>query len=571
MRISMTCEDRIFSNDYLDVIAEYTVTEEIARKFTSDYCFQSISECFGIISMNRDDVPLYNIPQYGYSYIPKVYTILQEDIQYDTFNLEESGIIASQKNPLELTGRGVIIGFIDTGIDYTNDVFRNADGTTRILALWDQTITGGTSPDNISYGTLYTEQQINEALQSDDPYSIVPSRDEVGHGTAIASVTCGSRLEEGYAFLGAAPDAKIVVVKLKQAKPYLKEYYLVREDAICFQETDILSGIRFLDSYAVSLKQPVVICMALGSNLGGHTGDSKLADYMTRIAERKSRAIVVGAGNEGAVGHHYQGELSATNPIDNIEINVSQGVKGFMVEFWGQTPYLFGVKVKSPLGEVSPPASLRTKQSQSFDFILDQSLVTFDALTIEQNTGRLLVEIRVNNPSPGIWTISVANLAEIIGGEFDLYLPLTEFMTGEVTFLRPDPFSTLVNPSYSAPSITVVPYNSRTESISPSSGRGYSLTGAVKPDLAVPGVDIPTILGNRSGSSFAAAIAAGGIAQLMQWAVIEENDIMIDSGDIKNYLIRGAVRDKTMTYPNQIWGYGIFNINNVFRYLSTVQ
>lgn len=567
----MTCEERIYSNDYLEAIAEFNVTEDIVNIFTYDYCYQSISECFGFVSVRRADVPTYNIPDYGYSYIPKLYTALQEDMKFDTFNLNQSGVLVTQNSPLNLTGRGVLIGFLDTGIDYTDEVFRNPDGTTRILGLWDQSVGGGTPPDGLLYGTEYKEEQINEALQSDDPYSVVPSRDENGHGTSIASVAAGSSLDEGAEFLGAAPDSQLLVVKLKQAKQYLKDYYLVDEKVECFQETDILAALKYLDSYAISLRRPLVICMALGSNLGGHSGDSKLSDLLARIAERKSRAVVTAAGNEGLSAHHYQGALSADNPREVIEINVGSGVTGFMAEFWGQTPYLFAIRVRSPLGEMTPASSLRTKQSQSFQFILDNSVVTFDALTIEQNTGKLLIEVRIRNPSPGVWQLNVMNLADVVGGTFDIYLPMKEFMSGEVTFLRPNPFSTIVNPSYSAQSITVVAYDTATRSVTPSSGRGYSLSGAVKPDLAVPGVNIPTVLGRRSGSSYAAAIAAGGIAQLLQWGVVEKNDILIDSGDIKNYLIRGAIRERDIQYPNETWGYGLFNISNVFQYLSTIQ
>ncbi|BBF43956.1 Ser-type protease [Lachnospiraceae bacterium KM106-2] len=462
----------------------------------------------------------YRVEEYAYSYIPKIYTTLQEDIDFDTFSLNQAGIYAVQNPPISLTGRGVMVGFIDTGIDYTKEVFRNADGTTRILGLWDQIIGSGTKPEGILYGTEYKREQINQALKSDDPYSVVPSRDENGHGTFMASVVCGSNIEENFTYLGAAPDEYILVVKLKEAKQYLKEYYLIDEKIECYQETDILAAVRYLNAYAVSLRRPLVICMALGSNQAEHSGDSKLAEFLSRVAEKKSRTIVTAGGNEGIAGHHYAGKLSPQEPTEVVEINVGSGVSGFFAKFWGQTPFLFGVKVRSPEGELTPAASLKTKQSQSFQFILDRSIITFDALTIEQNTGRLLIAVSIKNPSPGVWQIVVSNLTGLVGGEFDIYLPMTEMMTGEVVFLRPEPRSTLVNPSFSAQSITVVAYDSSTKSVSPASGRGYSLSGAVKPDLAVPGVNIPTILGRRSGSSYAAALAAG-IAQLLQWTVIE--------------------------------------------------
>ncbi len=565
----MNCEERIYSNEYLDIIAEFADSEAIANYFTDDYCYQNISNCFGFLCVRRSKIPTYNVPLYGYSYVPKLYTTLQENTEFDRFNLTESGIYATQSAPYNLTGDGVVVGFIDTGIDYTNPVFRNPDGTTRILALWDQTIRDGTPPQDILYGTEYSRDQINKALRSNDPYSIVPSKDEDGHGTAVASVACGSKLDGGRTYIGAAPGAQIVAVKLKEAKPYLKEYYLIDESVKCYQETDILCALKYLDSYAITLKRPLVVCIALGSNMAGHTGDSKLAENIARIAEKKSRVVVTAAGNEGMAAHHYQGELSSKMPKDIIQINVEKKMKGFMVEFWGQTPYLFGVSVRSPQGEVTPTAVLRGKKSQTVRYKRSGSTVLFDALAIEQNTGRLLVEIRIIDPGPGVWEVIVENQANMIGGQYDLYLPITEFLSSKVTFSRPNPYSTIVNPAYCDQSITVVAYDSRNMNVSDQSGRGYSLNGAIKPDLAVPGVDVPTILGVRSGSSFAAALAVGGIAQLLEWGVIQNNDVMMDSGDVKSYLIRGAIREDNLEYPNPIWGYGLFNMKNVFAYLKS--
>ncbi|MDO5522049.1 MAG: S8 family peptidase [bacterium] len=566
----MNCEDKIYSNEYIEIITEFELTKESSLIFGPDYCYQPISECFGFATVHNYVQNYYNFSRYGYSYIPKVYSILQEDLAFDTFNLSQSGIYNLQQPPSNLTGQGVVIGFIDTGIDYTNPVFQTNEGSTRILGIWDQTLPGGTHPEGISYGTEFKEAEINDALKSDNPLSMVPTKDENGHGTAIASVACGSRLDGGTQFLGAAPDSRIAVVKLKPAKKYLRDYYLVPDDAVCFQESDILAGLRYLNSFAISLSRPLVICLALGTNLGGHTGDSKLADMLTRIAEKKSRAVVVGGGNEGLAAHHYKGSLSSVKPEDLVEINVSAPNEGFVVEFWGQNPYLFTVTVRSPRGEVSPPASLRSEERQIFDLVLEKSKIEFDALTIEQNTGRLLIVIRIVNPSAGVWQVSVKNTSNTVGGEFDMFLPITEFLSHDVTFLSPSPASTITNPGYSSPSMTVVAYDATTKSVSPTAGKGYNLNGGIKPDLVVPGINIPTILGRRSGSSFAAAIAAGGIAQLLQWGVINKHDILMDSGDIVNYMIRGATRQPDLTFPNSTWGYGIMNLEQVFTYLASV-
>ena len=154
--------------------------------------------------------------------------------------------------------------------------FRNLDGTTRIAGIWDQTIQDGDPPEGFLYGTEYTEERINAALHSESPQELISSEDTDGHGTFVASVAAGSAESSGQ-FLGAAPEAVIAMVKLKPAKKYLKEFFAVAEDAHCYQENDILAGLRYLNELARRREMPLVICMAIGTSFGGHNGDSLLA------------------------------------------------------------------------------------------------------------------------------------------------------------------------------------------------------------------------------------------------------------------------------------------------------
>ena len=118
--------------------------------------------------------------------------------------------------------------------------------------------------------------------------------------------------------------------------------------------------------------------------------------------------------------------------------------------------------------------------------------------------------------------------------------------------------------------ITVSTYNAANNSFYIDSGRGFSRVGTIKPDLAAPGVDIPTLDGRGSGSSLAAAITTGAVAQFLQWAVVEGNNIAVESRGIKNYMIRGASRNADMTYPNREWGYGRLNMVGTFEALIGV-
>ena len=199
---------------------------------------------------------------------------------------------------LELQGSGVLIGFVDTGIDYQNPIFRNLDGTTRIAGIWDQTLQDGMPPEGFLYGTEYTEDMINEALRSDTTQEMVPTSDEQGHGTFLASIAAGGASEEEEGFLGAAPDAQIAVVKLKEAKRYLKEFYLINTDAPCYQENDIMLGVTYLNNLANKLELPLIICIALGTNMGSHSANSPLTSQLDIYANTANRAVVIGSGNE---------------------------------------------------------------------------------------------------------------------------------------------------------------------------------------------------------------------------------------------------------------------------------
>ena len=235
----MTCQEMILSNDYADIIVDFKITEQRPYETPTDICYHNVEGDLGIVYVKRSELPPITLSSLSYSFLPKCYGLMQMDEvtggvqEFDTTSLIEAGILQSQGQPLELTGRRVTIGFIDTGIRYENEVFRTAGGQSRITAIWDQTIQSGEPPAGFEYGTEYTREQIDEALASDNPLQIVPSTDTIGHGTAIASVAAGSRLSGNRRFIGAAPDCNIVVVKLKPIKQYLREYYLIPEDVPC--------------------------------------------------------------------------------------------------------------------------------------------------------------------------------------------------------------------------------------------------------------------------------------------------------------------------------------------------
>ncbi len=568
------CTDRILSNDYYDIITDYPV--RIPQNDDDDLCFTGIDNLYSIIYLSRSDVADPDSYFFEYRSVPKLYGLMQDGPIYGGFDpnsLIVSGITQVQREPLSLTGKGCVIAVIDTGVDYTNPIFLNEDGSSRILAIWDQTIQTGTPPAGFYYGTEYTREDIDMALNSDDPYSIVPSIDENGHGTAVAGVAAGSRIRNGLGYLGAAPQADIVIVKLKECKQYFRDFYMIPQDVPAFQENDIMLAAQYADSFADTFRRPVVICLGLGTNSGDHTGSSALSRYLESIAVKRSRAVVLGGGNEGNSRHHFQGSLNrlqaATGSVP-VEVRVEQGADGFFLELWGGIPDVFTISVRSPGGETIPPLRLGISDTITYGFVYERTSITVAGTLVEPASGEELIQLRVQDPTPGIWTFLVENSGDMQNGEFHLWLPISQFLSAPVYFLESTPYITLTEPAMAMDAISVSAYDAANNSFYIESGRGYSRTGAIRPDFAAPGVDVFTFRGRESGTSFSAAITAGAVAQFMQWAVVEGNNPLVESREIKNYFIRGASRSAGINYPNREWGYGRLNMVGVFEALIGV-
>lgn len=456
------------------------------------------------------------------------------------------------------------------GIRYNLDVFKRSDGTSRILSIWDQTIQDGTPPDGFSFGTEYTNEQINGAIRSEDPLAVVPSTDTDGHGTAAASVAAGSNTGSGMDFLGAAPDADIVMVKCKEGKQYLRDYYLIPDGVPAYCDANIGMAVKYLDRFAEVGERPVVICIGMGTNWGDHAGNSVLARYLDRIARKRNRVVVVGGGNEGNAGHHFQKlfpmEGAAVTQI--AEIRVGNEEPGFVMELWGTAPNTMSVSIRSPGGEVIPYIDFRSRETRNFSFIYEKTRIAVDHILVEQGGGDELVVFRVVQPTAGVWTFRIETKGSIGYGYINMWLPITQFLKTDVYFLNSTPYVTLTEPSLADNVITVSAYDAGNNSFYINSGRGFSRDGVLKPDIAAPGVNVSTALGARTGSCMAAAITAGGAAQFMQWAVIEKNDVLAQSMEVKAYFMRGAARSTDIVYPSRSWGFGRLDLAGTFRVLA---
>ncbi|MBO5347158.1 MAG: S8 family peptidase [Lachnospiraceae bacterium] len=568
----MQCKnsEAIISNEYIDYITDYVVADDRLNGETLDYCFLPVNEQFRINYVNRSQLPGISVSSYYYYGIPKLYGLSQQE--FNTLNLTETEIYQVQQPPLELTGRQVLIGFVDTGIRYTEDVFRDEFGDSRIVAIWDQSLEiPERAPEGFFYGSEFLQADINEALAADDPRDVVPSWDENGHGSRMAAVAAGTNLGEN-TFIGAAPDADILVVKLKQAKEYLRDYYLINEEASAFQENDIMLACRYLLQYARVFERPLVIVLGVGTNLGDHAGNSPLGKYLSDLNRQRNVAVVVAGGNEGNTSHHHLGNLRRRDEemleeqpaIENVEIRVGAGERGFVCELWGSGPDVFEIGIVSPGGERIPRISFNYQEGLSYNFVYERTQIDIDIVLVEEFSSQELIFMRFRDPTPGVWTIVVYHQGVLNNGVFHVWLPIQQFLSAETYFLTPNPYTTITEPGMAQEVFTVGSYNSESSAFAFFSGRGNNRVGYPKPALVAPGINVYTPFGVSTGSSIAAAFVAGAVADFMQWAIIEENAPLISGVGIRGYFVQGAERDPEVRYPNREWGYGRLNLNGVF-------
>ncbi len=464
----------------------------------------------------------------------------------------------------ELRGRDIIIGFIDTGIDYTNVLFKEANNTTRIVGIWDQTIEGNPPPGFI-YGTEYLKEQIDEALSAADPYTIVPSRDEIGHGTFLAGVAAGDDKTGEATYRGGAPEAFIAMVKLRPAREDIKAYYLIREEAIAYQENDLIAGITYLQELARRLTKPLVICIGVGANFGAHNGNNITEQYLETLSSAQAILLVVAVGNEANSDHHYSGRVE-NNESETLEINVAENEKGFSLFLWTAVSNKLTLSIKSPIGQVIEKVPLLPGEIQTYRFNLEQTILSVIYVYPDAQTGGERILLFFEAPTPGLWSITVYG-ENVLDGVYNIWLPRNGFIEADTRFLKPDPEITVQIPATSISPIVVGGYDYIDQSIYIASGRGPTTANVIKPDLVAPSVNVqgPQLTGGYTtyvGTSVAAAITASACALLLQWALYEGNLQTINTRVARAILIRGARRTDGIVYPNSVEGYGKLDLQN---------
>lgn len=557
----------IISEEFADLIINYGGDPNILNAFESS-SITIINPLFALVHVPVEQITNAAIEQFGYAAMPLLSGLISNE------SLEASGIQRVRGIPgFSLRGQGVILGIIDTGIDYTNPAFRAADGTTRILSIWDQSIEAGNPPSpQLNYGVVYSKDQINEALQSENPLELVPSMDAIGHGTMIAGIAGGSENVENN-FMGVATDAEFLIVKLKPAKQYLRNFFYIPEGVPCYQENDILFAVSYITETAFQIGRPLVLCVALGNSQGGHSGQGVLPTYMNLIAATPGVAVVASAGNEGMGRRHYFGVVDRTTGYNTVELNVGENEAGFFMEIWGSPPSILSLDILSPSGEYVPRISPSISSNTEISFVFEQTIIYIDYQMVEALTGDQLILLRFENPVQGIWRFNVYEQADLNLG-FHIWLPMNGFISDNTFFINSDPYTTVLSYGNAVNPMTVTAYNPVDDSLYLNSSRGFTRSVVVKPDVAAPGVDIigPTLeqgYASFSGTSPATAHAAGIFAMLMEWGIGRGNLPLMSTIEARKLVIRGARRDQNMIYPNRDWGYGILDIYNVFDRLRT--
>ena len=475
----------------------------------------------------------------------------------DLFSKEASCITQVQRDEpgnLRLTGRGVLIGIVDSGVDYRHPAFLTADGKSRILRLWDQSIPGN-PPEGYATGTEYTNEEINEALSLSvqGGRRLVPSEDVSGHGTAVLGVAAGSDFSRGAVKRGVAYESDLLVVKMG----------IPRQDSFP-RTTELMQGVDYLVRQAIRLGRSIAINLSFGNNYGSHRGDSLLETYLDNVSGMGKNVICVGMGNNGNDALHTGGMLSP-GEIQEIELGVGAFEPTLNVQLWKNYEDEMEIYLEHPAGERVGPL-FETLGAQRWQAGNTKLLIYYGKPAPYHVTQEIYVDfLPQDEKTPyvdsGVWKIILA-ARNIKNGEYFLWLPGGKTLNPGTAFYLPRPQGTLTIPATARRVISVGAYDARQNTYADFSGRGCRALPYPKPDLAAPGVDIyaPRPGGGYAactGTSFSTPFVTGAAALLMEWGITRRNDPYLYGEKLKAYLRRGAkALQGSEKLPNDLIGWG---------------
>ncbi|HHD2584434.1 S8 family peptidase [Clostridium perfringens] len=497
---------------------------------------------FGILIIKVNDLNrIIELEGLQYIELPKI-------LYTSAYDSNRASCIPSVWNNYNLTGEGILVGFLDTGIDYTHNAFKDADGNTRIEYIYD-----------LENRVVYDRNKINEALKSEDPFSVVPEIDLSGHGTHVAGIACagGNINFDNY---GVAYKSSIAMVKI------------TGENSLrAALSTQLMRGLKFLMDKSNEINKPLVVNISLSTNDGSHNGSSLLEKYIQTFTQLQKAVIVVAAGNEGNSAHHVGGEMKKEEDLD---LNIGEGEKGIILDFYKPVLVDVSVEVISPTGVSTGPMEL--SESYKERFVGREKIVVYSTgpkpFDIQGQTTISILPLGDTITSGG-WRIIVRKLNNY-EGYFDIWLPIAEGLNERTRFLQPDVYNTLGIPATVEGVISVGSYNFLNNNLSAFSGRGVVRPEwLIKPDLVAPGENILSTVeeqgfDTKSGTSMAAPQVAGICALLFEWGIIRNNDPFLYGERIKYYLIKGAKRTIFgEAYPNPDLGYGFICLDRTMELL----
>ena len=542
-------------------------TWELIVKYTGD--IQSVAKRYGASAVVLlGGYAIVTLPQEHINefadcaevvYIEKPHRLFFSDRQA----LERSCVYYAWSEPYSLSGEGVLAAVIDSGIDRKNTDFRNSDGSTRILKLWDQTVapesSGYAPPEGYVVGTEYNRDVINLALSGDEAAlrSMNLSRDYSGHGTFVTGIAAGNGQGMAGSFRGVAFESELIIVKLGDS-----------EQRQFPRTTRLMEAVNYCIMEAQKAGKPVVINMSFGNNQGSHDGTDLLSTYLNAASDVWKNVIVCGSGNEAGNGIHASGMLSGRK-AESVELAVGEYESGFNLQLWKNYSDEYGVELIAPSGERS--GNLRTYGADRMSLDNTQVYVYYGQPTPYSRYQQLYFEFvpAGGYVTPGVWRI-VLTPVRIVDGRYDLWLQESATLNEDTRFFSPSEETTLTVPSAAGKVITVGAYNSRTDAYADFSGRGYTRTNDnIKPDIVAPGVNIVSTAVNggytvRSGTSMAVPFVSGSAALLMQWGIVKRNDPYLYGEKVKAYLIRTARHLPGEPVPSKRTGWGALCLRNVF-------
>ncbi|MEE0036599.1 MAG: S8 family peptidase [Coprococcus sp.] len=562
------CYEAVYSEDYADYIVEYNGDRQILEEIYSNACLFFIDNRYAILYSKKRSDYMESFGNLAYNIFPKLLApmdVAEGEAAYNTPSILSmiNGENLDNESVLGLDGKDIVIGIVDTGIDILNEEFLNEYGRTRIKYAWDQSVnssSGDGYAGEFPFGTYYTEEQLNRFVE--EGKSVL--RGEDNHGNYLASIAAGRNN-------GIAENSDLVVVKLKKAKENLKELYGVRQGE-AYSEADIMLAIAYILQCSYRLRKTVSILIGFGTNSGSHTGSAALEAYINNIGILRGVCVSVAGGNEGAAGHHTEGDIE-DNEQAVIEINVPEKT-AFTLEIWGKAPGVYAIGMDIAGGEIIDRIPPRFDRSQIIKPIFGGGTIYVDYFLVEGQSGDELILVRFFDTPRGLYRITLT-AAGAAGKSYRAWLPVSQFAPEGLVFTNPVTWGTVTVPGTAKTPIVAAAYNYSDGSIYVNGSRGYTADSVVKPDLAAPGVGITgagpygtTVTG--SGSSISAACAVGAAALMQQWSRDRGLSPYINGNQIRQYLIRGADRENSHRYPDRYYGFGILNLRKTFESLRNL-